>query len=61
MKFLSNSTLFVLGPVFLVATDFIATRTSTKATTIGLKPKIMNLYGTKYYNTNFRLFPRSDK
>lgn len=67
MKYVSNSAFFVIGPVFIVAADFIATRfstTSSKATSLGARKQSQSLflnhgYGTKFYNTNFRSFPKS--
>lgn len=67
-NFTSNSALYILAPVFLIASDFIATKfstagTSKAATTLGsnkTQPILLNhVYGSKFYNTNFKSIPKN--
>lgn len=61
MKNVSNTALLCLGPVFILGADFIASRFSStsKATATKLQLLFMNhVYGTRFYNTNLKLFPK---
>lgn len=57
----------MLAPVFLIASDFIATRFSSggpvKSVLANNKPQTVvlnHVYGSKYYNTSLKKFPKND-